>query len=159
METEYKYHHLDEEQSSNSDEVGVEDLHFTQHTQSRARRATILRCFGLASHVVAWMLVCLFAYREIMSQTWGWDRFRQHKAFSAQLTYSPAQEAIEYNVHVFQQGIEAQPGAVPPEFAGPPSNRLDQAWSDLYNCALQCRKPVNASLLRLEAYRWNVHDQ
>jgi hypothetical protein len=49
------------------------------------------------------------------------------------MTYSPAQEAIEYKIEVFHQNIETAPS----QFQGPPSAELDQAWEDLYQCECQ----------------------
>lgn len=93
-----------------------------------------IRYLNLTSHILAWALVVILSYCVIRTRTWGYNRFRQQKGFPAQLTYSPAQDSIEYEVKVFRQGFETRAGGVDPEFTGPPSDRLDKAWSDLYNC-------------------------
>jgi hypothetical protein len=80
--------------------------------------------------VVSWGLVIGLSIIIINSRMTGADRFRQHKLYPAQLTYSPAQDEIEYEVKVFHKGIEDAPS----EFQGPPSAQLDNAWEDLYTC-------------------------
>lgn len=68
----------------------------------------------------------------IRDRTTGLDRFRQHKLFPSQLTYSPTQDFIEYEVKVFHKGQEDMPS----KFQGPPSPELEQAWEDLYEGTL-----------------------
>jgi hypothetical protein len=97
---------------------------------------------NLSSHVLAWTLVGTLLYCNIVPRTWGWNRFQQHKLLPAQLTYSPAQTSIEYEVKVFRQGFENDPydpDGVDPVFAGPPSDELDASWSNLYNCESSIR--------------------
>jgi hypothetical protein len=93
-----------------------------------------LSWLNLISHAVSWTLVAALLYCNIVPRTWGWNRFEQHRLLPAQLTYSPAQTAVEYEVNVFRQGIEGEVDGVDPAFAGPPSDELDAAWSGLYNC-------------------------
>lgn len=93
-----------------------------------------LQYISWSSHIISWTLVLVLVLLQIRANTWGSDRFRQHKLFPSQLTYSPAQDEVEYVVKTFEQGIEGVPFGMSPEFEGPPSDRLDQAWSDLYNC-------------------------
>lgn len=80
--------------------------------------------------IIPWLLVVACAGILLHYSHPGKDRFRQHKLYPSQLTYSPAQEAIEYKVEVFHQNVESAPS----QFQGPPSAELDQAWEDLYQC-------------------------
>ena len=87
-----------------------------------------LRYIYLANTVVSWTLVVVLSIIIIYGRTTGVDRFRQHKLYPSQLTYSPAQDAIEYEVKVFHKGQEDMPS----RYQGPASPELDQAWEDLY---------------------------
>jgi hypothetical protein len=55
-------------------------------------------------------------------------------AFShdSKLTYraAPAQEVLEYEIRKFHGGFHSDLSI----YQGPPSDELDQAWEDLYNC-------------------------
>jgi hypothetical protein len=114
-----------------------DDLHEKFQAPSKPRRW--LFWLNVSSHILAWTLVCTLLYCNIVPRTWGWNRFQQHKLLPAQLTYSPAQTAIEYEVDVFRQGIEGEVNGVDPAFSGPPSDELDAAWSGLYNCESSLR--------------------
>ena len=86
------------------------------------------RYLYITNTVISWTLVFLLSVIIIYERTTGPDRFRQHKLYPSQLTYSPAQDVIEYEVKVFHKGQEDMPS----RFQGPPSPELDEAWESLY---------------------------
>ncbi|KAK7890231.1 hypothetical protein LTR67_008116 [Exophiala xenobiotica] len=97
----------------------------------RSRRRTLLGrlcIFQFVSTIIGWALVVVLSLALLHNNVWGSDRFQQTKLFPAQLTYSPAQDEIEYRVQTFQQNL--QDSLL--EFQDP--EMVDQAWSDLYNC-------------------------
>lgn len=99
-----------------------------EYRPSRPASHRWLRYLYISNTVISWTLVVLLSVVVIYDRTTGPDRFRQHKLFPSQLTYSPAQDAIEYEVKVFHKGQEDMPS----QFQGPSSPELDQAWEDLY---------------------------
>lgn len=85
---------------------------------------------GIASIAIPWILLAIVLSSNTYYTLYGTDRFHQHKFYSSQLTYSPAQDEIEYEVKMYHTGIEH----APVEFQGPPSESLDRAWDSIFNC-------------------------
>jgi len=118
----------------NDDDAGLEgheNSQILQKSQWRRWSRHIIACNIVLPWLTTFLLVVILVYHN----TNGADRFRQHKLYPAQLTYSPAQEAIRYKVQSFHQNIEDAPS----EFQGPPSHQLDKAWTDLYQCKFSIR--------------------
>lgn len=94
------------------------------------RQKSWSKWMSISFTVLPWMLSALLACIIVHYHTHGGDRFHQHKLYASQLTYSPAQDVIEYELKMYHSGISE----APVEFQGPPSKELDQAWDSLYNC-------------------------
>lgn len=96
---------------------------------SRRDAPRVISCRFMMTMALSWLISIILGCIVIHDRVNGADRFRQHKLYPAQLTYSPAQDAITYQVRKFHPTtLHAQP-----QFHGPSSDALDQAWVDLYN--------------------------
>lgn len=95
-----------------------------------ARRQSWDKWLSISFNVLPWILSAVLACIIVRYHTHGSDRFHQHKLYASQLTYSPAQDMIEYEVKMYHKGVTE----APQEFQGPPSKELDRAWDSLYNC-------------------------
>ncbi|CEJ92866.1 hypothetical protein VHEMI08494 [[Torrubiella] hemipterigena] len=83
----------------------------------------------ITSIAIPWLLFAIVLSSNAYYTLYGTDRFHQHKLYPSQLTYSPAQDEIEYEVKMYHTGIEY----APVEFQGPPSESLDRAWDSIFN--------------------------
>lgn len=104
----------------------------------------------IASIAIPWLLLAIVLSRNAYYTLYGTDRFHQHKLYPSQLTYSPAQDEIEYEVKMYHTGIEYAPA----EFQGPPSESLDRAWDGIFNCEYKYFKTLNHPLISLS---WNIN--
>lgn len=94
------------------------------------RRNSLSSYLITAAKIFPWILSFILATIIIYDRTNGWDRFRQHKLYASQQAYSPAQNEIEYKLTKFHTNIVDAPD----EFQGGPSETLNKAWDDLFNC-------------------------
>ncbi|EFX04069.1 hypothetical protein CMQ_997 [Grosmannia clavigera kw1407] len=89
-----------------------------------------------------WFLLVL-AGAALLHQTicpWTAEQAETHPG-PPHLLYSPAQDAVEYEVHKFHLGLDTDLT----EYQGEPSPELDRRWSELYN--------VGINLIPLESAR------
>lgn len=84
----------------------------------------------IVSLLLPWAFAIVLTCIIIHDRGFGSDRFGQHKLFPSQLTYSPAQNEIQYELRMHHTNIID----APEEFQGPPSHTLDHAWDKLFNC-------------------------
>jgi hypothetical protein len=136
------YHYQPLEQSdtlpSSSSPRSSNDCEQDVSMASYQRRRERWSLAQVLAQLVPWALVLGLLYGHIRSRTWGWNNLNQHKMFQSQLSYSPAQDEVEYVLKVFEQGVDGVAGGMSPEFQGPPSDELDEAWTNLYRCECCC---------------------
>lgn len=112
----------------------------------RRRRNIPLLIAKIILFIVPWLTTIILSVTLLRDRSWGHNRFQQTKTFRSQLTYSPAQSAIEYGLHLFDRNPESGPM----KFRDP--NLVDQAWRDLYSC--RCRG-IPCSCLEWFANFWS----
>lgn len=99
-------------------------------SQGNKRRNFLSAYLITATKIFPWILSFILAAIIIYDRTNGWDRFRQHKLYASHQAYSPAQNEISYKLTKFHTNIVDAPN----EFQGGPSETLNRAWDDLFNC-------------------------
>ncbi|KAL7952496.1 hypothetical protein V8C34DRAFT_299191 [Trichoderma compactum] len=112
-------------------------------SQGNTRRNLLSAYFITATKIFPWILSFILATIIIYDRTSGWDRFRQHKLYASQQTYSPAQNEISYKLTKFHTNIVDAPN----EFQGGPSETLNRAWDDLFNFGISTIPKAQAKLL------------
>ncbi|UKZ82917.1 hypothetical protein TrVFT333_010717 [Trichoderma virens FT-333] len=112
-------------------------------THTNTRRNCLSRYLIIASKIFPWILSAILVSIIIYDRSNGWDRFRQHKFYASQQTYSPAQDEISYKLTKFHTNIVDAPS----EFQGGPSEALNQAWDGLFNFGISTIPKSQAKLL------------
>ncbi|KAH8814556.1 hypothetical protein DL96DRAFT_1752818 [Flagelloscypha sp. PMI_526] len=120
-----------------------ESQNLEAHVESRT-----LKCFRSASRLISgryWMLSSLFQTAFILfGMIYDW-RFYDSPTTSCHLKsllYSPARDAVEYEVSVFHTGFHSDSS----KYQGT-SDEVDKAWEDLYNGVFQRVTKEEAALL------------
>ncbi|PPJ55252.1 hypothetical protein CBER1_04281 [Cercospora berteroae] len=80
----------------------------------------------LVSHIVA---VVLWAVSIALMYQYATFRAQKAAKFCGQVTYSPAQEVVEYELRVFSQGSPAEHT----DYWGPPNEENNRLWRELWN--------------------------
>jgi hypothetical protein len=119
------------EESSSDGDADDRDFWTLQNRRMLTHNYRRLFAWSLFCNVVLLIISGSVMVVTIRANTWGWNRFQQTKLFPSQLTYSPAQDAIEYEVRVFNPAVKE---TLPAEFQQPPGEKLDAAWMSLYQC-------------------------
>ncbi|KAL7941443.1 hypothetical protein V8C42DRAFT_335141 [Trichoderma barbatum] len=112
-------------------------------TNGNIRRNCLSAHFITASKIFPWILSVMLASIIIYDRSNGWDRFRQHKSYASQQTYSPAQDEVTYKLTKFHTNIVDAPS----EFQGGPSEALNRAWDELFNFGISTIPKSQAKLL------------